>query len=91
MSRTLPDNHVICPGCNHDFRAISQADQWELASLKNSLEIAYRQVDNMAGILRQLIEAHENVDSGADIPVHIYKQAKAVIVPMGARAPETEE
>ena len=56
-----------------------------IMDLERSLGLAYRQVDNMAGVLRQLIEAHENADSGADIPVHIYKLAKAACPPAQQR------
>ncbi len=52
-----------------------------IMALENSLALAYRQVDNMVDVLRQVIEAHEDVDGGADIPVHIYKLAKAACPP----------
>lgn len=56
-------------------------DAKNIADLGHSLALAYRQVDNMASVLRQVIAAHEDVDSGADIPVHIYKLAKAACPP----------
>ena len=65
-----------------DLQKSRAAQAKRIAELAHSLALAHRQVDNMAGVLRQLIEAHEDADSGADIPLHIYKQAQAACPPV---------
>lgn len=35
--------------------------------------------DRMAEALQEIVKAHEDVDSGADIPIDIYKEARAIL------------
>lgn len=34
----LPEDHVICPRCAHDFHAVSQASKAEVAALRAEIE-----------------------------------------------------
>jgi uncharacterized Zn finger protein (UPF0148 family) len=40
--RTLASDHVICPGCSHDFPAVSQASRDRIAELEATLRVVMR-------------------------------------------------